>query len=114
MTSGIYLTLNQLIGDEWVRSGTSAVLEVPSAVIETESNYLLNPRHGDSRAIRVMGQQPFELDPRLLKSRSSVHNQKPSLAPIWTTRLGWTADVSRDVTPVTANSSTSSAMFSRL
>jgi len=104
----------QLIGDEWVRSGRSAVLEVPSAVIETESNYLLNPCHGDSRAIRVMGQQPFELDPRLLKSRSSVHNQKPSLAPIWTTRLGWTADVSRDVTPVTANSSTSSAMFSRL
>ena len=27
----------QLIGDEWVKSGTSAVLEVPSAVIDTDS-----------------------------------------------------------------------------
>lgn len=45
----------QLIGDEWVKSGTSAVLEVPSAVIEVESNYLLNPQHKDFRAIRVKG-----------------------------------------------------------
>ena len=60
----------QLIGDEWVKSGTSAVLEVPSAVMETDSNYLLNPRHGDSHAVRVMAPQPFELDPRLLKPRA--------------------------------------------
>ena len=57
----------QLIGDEWVKSGTSAVLEVPSAVIETDSNYLLNPHHRDLQAIRVMDPQPFELDLRLLK-----------------------------------------------
>jgi RES domain-containing protein len=56
----------QLIGDEWVRSGASAVLEVPSAVIDTESNYLLNPRHRDFRAVRVAPAQPFELDLRLL------------------------------------------------
>jgi RES domain-containing protein len=55
----------QLIGDDWVKSGTSAVLEVPSAVIETDSNYLLNPHHGDFRAIRVLDPQPFELDVRL-------------------------------------------------
>ena len=58
----------QLIGDDWVKSGTSAVLEVPSAVIETDSNYLLSPHHRDFRAIRVMDSQPFELDVRLLKS----------------------------------------------
>ena len=57
----------QLIGDEWVKSGTSAVLEVPSAVIETDSNYLLNPHHQDSQAIRIMDPQPFEFDLRLLK-----------------------------------------------
>jgi RES domain-containing protein len=57
----------QLIGDEWVKRGTSAVLEVPSAVMETDSNYLLNPRHSDSDAVRVMDPQPFDLDPRLLK-----------------------------------------------
>ena len=58
----------QLIGDEWAKSGTSAVLEIPSAVIETDSNYLLNPHHRDFRAIRVMDPQPFEFDVRLLKS----------------------------------------------
>lgn len=58
----------QLIGDQWVKSGASAVLEVPSAVIETDSNYLLNPRHPDFRAIRTMDPRPFALDLRLLKS----------------------------------------------
>jgi RES domain-containing protein len=43
----------QMIGDEWARAATSTVLQVPSAVIETESNYLLNPRHEDFRAVRV-------------------------------------------------------------
>jgi RES domain-containing protein len=55
-----------LIGDEWVRSNRSAVLEVPSAIIETESNYLLNPRHADFARVRVMDPRPFEIDVRLL------------------------------------------------
>jgi RES domain-containing protein len=57
----------QLLGDEWVRNDASAVLEVPSAIIETESNYLLNPRHRDFREVRVMDPQRFEFDLRLLK-----------------------------------------------
>ena len=56
----------QLIGDEWVKSGRSAVLEVPSAVIETDSNYLLNPQHSDVQNLRVLDPQPFEFDTRLL------------------------------------------------
>lgn len=56
-----------MIGDEWVTGGTSAVLELPSAVIETDSNYLLNPHHRDFRGIRVMDPQSFEFDLRLLK-----------------------------------------------
>jgi RES domain-containing protein len=58
----------QLIGDEWVKTGTSAVLKVPSAAMATDANYLLNPRHPDFQAIRVSDPQPFEYDPRLLKS----------------------------------------------
>jgi RES domain-containing protein len=57
----------QLIGDDWVKSDTSAVMEVPSAVIETDSNYLLSPQHRDFSAIRVMDPQPFEFDLRLLQ-----------------------------------------------
>src|SRR3989441_398600 len=56
-----------LIGDEWVKSGMSAVLEVPSAVIETDSNYLLNPQHREFQTIHVMDPQAFEFDFRLLE-----------------------------------------------
>jgi RES domain-containing protein len=54
----------QLIGDEWVTSGTSAVLEVPSAVIETESNYLLNPHHPRFHAVGLLNPQRFAFDLR--------------------------------------------------
>jgi RES domain-containing protein len=57
----------QSIGDEWVRAASSAILQVPSAVIASDSNYLLNPRHRDFKAIQVMHPERFELDPRLLK-----------------------------------------------
>ena len=57
----------QMVGDEWIKSRESAVLEVPSVVIETDSNYLLNPHHPGFRTIRVGKPHPFEFDLRLLK-----------------------------------------------
>jgi RES domain-containing protein len=57
----------QLIGNEWIKNGTSAVLEVPNAIIATESNYLLNRRHADFGSIHVSEPQPFQLDLRLLR-----------------------------------------------
>jgi RES domain-containing protein len=53
------------IGDEWAASGASAVLRVPSAVIPTESNYLINPQHTDYAYIRISGPAPFLFDRRL-------------------------------------------------
>lgn len=35
-------------GDDWLASGESAVLRVPSAVVRGEWNYLINPQHLDS------------------------------------------------------------------
>jgi RES domain-containing protein len=58
----------QLIGDAWVADGTSVVLEVPSVLIETESNYLLNPLHPDFGSLTIEHLEPFVFDPRL-KSR---------------------------------------------
>ena len=57
----------QLIGDEWLKSASSAVLEVPNAIIVTESTYLLNPRHTDFASIRISKPQRFEFDLRLLR-----------------------------------------------
>ena len=57
----------QQLGDEWITRATSVVLEVPSAVIETDVNYLFNPRHADVSAIRTGRPAGFEFDLRLLK-----------------------------------------------
>jgi RES domain-containing protein len=35
------------IGDDWAASGASVVLRVPSVVVPGDSNYLINPGHGD-------------------------------------------------------------------
>jgi RES domain-containing protein len=56
------------IGDLWVVEGRSAVLRVPSAIVEEEHNYLFNPRHRDFRQIRIRRAQRFRLDPRLLRA----------------------------------------------
>jgi RES domain-containing protein len=55
------------IGDAWVKAATTAVLEVPSAVIEAEWNYLLNPKHPDFAQIKIGDPETFEFDPRLIK-----------------------------------------------
>lgn len=54
-------------GTEWLRSRTTAVLAVPSAVIPVETNYLLNPAHKDFKRIRINPPEPFDFDHRMLK-----------------------------------------------
>ncbi len=53
------------LGDEWVIQQRSVVLKVPSVIIETEFNYLLNPEHpAIARCLRSKP-IPFRFDPRL-------------------------------------------------
>lgn len=54
------------IGDAWIASVASAVLKVPSAVVESESNYLINPAHPDFASMVIEPPQPFTFDQRLL------------------------------------------------
>lgn len=56
----------QKIGDDWAHAGRSAVLAVPSAIIRSEFNYLLNPAHPDFKKIKIGKPDPFTFDPRLL------------------------------------------------
>lgn len=57
----------QAIGDTWIASKTSAILEVPSAIVEHENNYLINPHHRDFSKIKISKAKPFPFDERLLK-----------------------------------------------
>jgi len=53
------------IGDEWVRSGHSVVLAVPSVIVPSERTFLLNPKHRDFSKIKIKDTGSFYLDSRL-------------------------------------------------
>jgi len=53
------------LGDMWVRAGRSAILAVPSVIISSEFNYLLNPAHPGFKKISVGEPKEFTFDPRL-------------------------------------------------
>jgi RES domain-containing protein len=57
------------LGDRWVESGESAVLQVRSAIVPIEHNYLLNPAHPEFRQIVVAETTPFSFDERLFGPR---------------------------------------------
>jgi RES domain-containing protein len=56
------------IGTGWAESGESAVLQVPSAVVPGEHNFLLNPRHPDFGRLGIGNPEPFAFDERLVGS----------------------------------------------
>ena len=53
------------IGDDWIKSGRSAVLSLPSLLIRLERTFLLNPCHPDFRKIAIKDMGTIVLDPRL-------------------------------------------------
>ena len=57
----------QQVGDAWIASAGSAILRVPSVMVPTEWNYLLNPAHPDFQQITIGPKQPVRFDPRLIK-----------------------------------------------
>lgn len=58
-------TLKQ-IGDEWVDSMRSCILEVPSVIVPHESNFVLNPMHPEFSSIEIGEPVDLEVDSRLV------------------------------------------------
>jgi RES domain-containing protein len=54
------------LGTKWATEKRSAVLGVPSVVIPSEFNFLLNPEHPDFLRIEIGTPMPVGWDPRLL------------------------------------------------
>jgi len=53
-------------GQEWLESGRSCVLRVPSIVIPEEHNLVVNPLHAEAQQITLTTERPFTFDGRLL------------------------------------------------
>ena len=56
----------QRFGDRWIEATESAVLRVPSAVVPSEFNYVLNPAHPDFVRIRIGRAEELYFNPRIL------------------------------------------------
>jgi RES domain-containing protein len=61
------LATTRKIGDEWLASGRSLLLRVPSALAPLTSNWLINPRHEDVATARIARAIRFPPDERLLR-----------------------------------------------
>ena len=58
--------ITQELGKRWFLEDGEVVVAVPSVVVPTESNYLINPRHTGFSRILVQKPQRLHFDPRLL------------------------------------------------
>jgi len=62
------IELTQSLGDTFIKEQNSLCLKVPSAIVEGDYNYLINPARPDFNKIKIIGSSVFEFDDRLLKS----------------------------------------------
>jgi len=58
------LLKTQRFGDEFVAAEKSCVLQVPSAVVPGDLNFLLNPMHRDFAQVQFKSRVDFPFDPR--------------------------------------------------
>lgn len=57
----------QEIGDQFIRANNLLVLKVPSAVVQGDFNYLINPRHTDFPTVKIKKTESFSFDERLFR-----------------------------------------------
>jgi RES domain-containing protein len=65
------------LGDEFVQAADRCLFIVPSALVPSENNWLINPLHDDFHKIMIRETEPLTYDSRLSpRGRSSRHKQK--------------------------------------
>lgn len=60
-------TILSEIGQKWIDEGKTLALEVPSSIIDTSTNVLLNCNHSRYKEVKVIKQEKFRFDSRLIK-----------------------------------------------
>lgn len=59
--------LTKSIGDQFVAANKYLALKVPSAVVQGEFNFLINPAHKKFKDVRIVQTEPFKFDMRLFE-----------------------------------------------
>ena len=57
------------IGTTWIKSKSSLLLDIPSAIVDKEVNTLINPLHPDLKHVSVVIIEKFSFDSRLFKQK---------------------------------------------
>ena len=56
------------IGQQWVDQGKSLAFKVPSCVVHTSNNFILNCNHKDYAQVTVLEKKEFYFDKRLMRA----------------------------------------------
>jgi RES domain-containing protein len=54
------------LGDKWLKEGQNLLLKIPSAIITSESNFIINPVLIDLKKVKIISTQKLELDKRII------------------------------------------------
>lgn len=57
----------QMIGDTWYKKNENCILEIPSVIIQAESNFVINPSHPDFKKVKLIGVESFSFDQRVFQ-----------------------------------------------
>ncbi len=55
------------IGEKWVQDAKTIAFMVPSCIVPTAQNLILNCSHPDFSQVKILDKRPFKIDSRLLK-----------------------------------------------
>jgi RES domain-containing protein len=59
------IAYSQFMGDEFLKSTNELLLKVPSAIVDQENNFIINPKHPGISKIKITASKIFEFDERL-------------------------------------------------
>ncbi len=59
------MPFTQALGERWISENRSAIMQVPSSIVEEEVNYLINPKHPDFNFVKLIKIDPFVFDKRI-------------------------------------------------
>ena len=60
-----HIEYTQWIGEEFLNNNEFLILQVPSAIVERENNFIINPIHKLYNKVKILNIEPLDLDRRL-------------------------------------------------
>jgi RES domain-containing protein len=59
------IAYSRFMGDEFLKSSDGLLLKVPSAIIDEENNFIINPKYPGIAKVKITSTKIFEFDERL-------------------------------------------------